>query len=183
MHRITLIAVFSLAIFTARTGTATADSAAEITKNAQAALANLYAKVPKSKELGGRAQAILVFPKVVKAGLGIGGQHGEGALFKAGKAAAFYDTSGASIGLQAGGQTYGYTLFFMNAKALEQLDKANGFEIGVGPSVVLMDEGKAKNLTTTTANDDIYAFIFDQKGAMAGLGIQGNKITRIHPKD
>jgi lipid-binding SYLF domain-containing protein len=73
-------------------------------------------------------------------------------------------------------------MFFMNDKALEQLDKANGFEVGVGPSVVMMDEGKAKSMTTTTAKDDIYAFIFGQKGLMAGIGIQGNKIDKINPK-
>jgi lipid-binding SYLF domain-containing protein len=162
--------------------TLAADSAAEMTKNAQTALAALYAKVPNAKVLGDRAEAILVFPKIIKAGLGIGAQHGEGALLKAGKAIGFYDTSGASFGLLAGGQTYGYALFFMNANALAQLDKADGFEVGVGPTVVLMDEGKAKNITTTTAREDVYAFIFDQKGAMAGVGIQGNKVTKIHPK-
>ena len=123
-----------------------------------------------------------MFPKVTKAGLGIGGQYGEGALLKGGKAVAYYKTTGASFGLQAGGQRYGYAMIFMNAKALEQLDNANGFEVGVGPSVVVVDEGMAKNVTTTTTKDDIYAFVFGQKGLMAGLGIQGNKITRITPK-
>jgi len=159
-----------------------ADSAAEISKNAQAALDSLYASVPGAKALGAKAVAILVFPKVTKAGLGIGGQHGDGALFKGGKTAAYYSTTGASIGLQAGAQTYGYAMFFMNDKALQQLDSANGFEVGVGPSVVVMDEGKAKNMTTTTMKDDIYAFIFGQKGLMAGLGIQGNKISKTNPK-
>ena len=117
-----------------------------------------------------------------KAGLGIGGQFGEGALFKGGKAIAFYNTTGVSTGLQAGAQQFGYALFFMNANAVAQLDKTEGFEVGVGPSVVVMDEGKAKSTTTTTMKDDIYAFIFGQKGLMAGLGVQGNKITKINPK-
>jgi lipid-binding SYLF domain-containing protein len=73
-------------------------------------------------------------------------------------------------------------MFFMNDKALQQLDKADGFEVGVGPTVVVMDEGKAKSMTTTTMKDDVYAFIFGQKGLMAGLGIQGNKISKINPK-
>ena len=157
------------------------EKAAELSKNSQAALAALYAKVPAAKALGAKAQAILVFPKVTKAGLGIGGQHGDGALLRGGKAVAYYSTSGASFGLQAGGQTYGYAMFFMNAKALEQLDVAKGFEVGVGPTVVVMDEGKAKSATTTTMNDDIYAFIFSQKGLMGGLGIQGNNIRKIDP--
>ena len=159
-----------------------ADKAAELSKDSQAALATLYAKVAAAKALGAKAQAILVFPKVTKAGLGIGGQHGDGTLLRGGKAVAYYSTSGASFGLQAGGQTYGYALFFMNAKALEQLDVAKGFEVGVGPTVVVMDEGKAKSTTTTTMNDDIYAFIFSQKGLMGGLGIQGNNIRKIDPK-
>ena len=159
-----------------------ADDAAEISKNAQASLASLYAKVPGAKALGAQAHAILVFPKVTKAGLGIGGQSGEGALIKGGKSVAYYRTTGASFGLQAGAQTYGYAMFFMNEKALQQLDKADGFEVGVGPSVVVMDEGMAKTSTTTTMKDDIYAFIFGQKGLMAGLGIQGNKISKINPK-
>ena len=159
-----------------------ADDAAEISKNAHAALESLYAKVAGAKALGAQAHAILVFPKVTKAGLGIGGQSGEGALLKGGKTVGYYRTTGASFGLQAGAQTYGYAMFFMNEKALAQLDKADGFEVGVGPSVVVMDEGKAKTSTTTTMKDDIYAFIFGQKGLMAGLGIQGNKISKINPK-
>ena len=156
--------------------------AAELAQESQAALKQLYAAAPLAKELGPKAHAILVFPKVTKAGLGIGGQYGEGALLKGGKAVAYYKTTGASFGLQAGGQRYGYAMIFMNAKALEQLDNANGFEVGVGPSVVLVDEGMAKTATTTTLKDDIYAFVFGQKGLMAGLGIQGNKITKITPK-
>ena len=158
------------------------DSVAEITKSSQDALASLYANVDGAKALGAKAHAVLVFPKVTKAGLGIGGQHGEGALLKDGKAIGFYKTTGASVGLQAGAQTYGYAMFFMNEAALKQLDNANGFEVGAGPSVVVMDEGKAKNATTTTMKDDIYAFVFGQKGLMAGLGIQGNKITKFEPK-
>ena len=157
-------------------------AATELAADSKAALQQLYANVPLAKELGLKAQAILVFPKVTKAGLGVGGQYGEGALLKGGTAVGYYKTTGASFGLQAGGQRYGYAMFFMNPKALEQLDNAKGFEVGVGPSVVLVDEGMAKTTTTTTLKDDIYAFVFGQKGLMAGLGIQGNKISRITPK-
>ncbi len=156
--------------------------AAKLTSAAQAALQQLYATAPLAKELGPKAHAILVFPKVTKAGLGMGGQYGEGALLKGETAVGYYKTTGASFGLQAGGQQYAYAMLFMNAKALEQLDNANGFEVGVGPSVVLVDEGMAKTTTTATLKDDIYAFVFGQKGLMAGLGIQGNKISKITPK-
>ena len=161
---------------------ATAASAAELSRDANQALKNLYAKVPAAKALGKKAKAVLVFPKVTKAGLGVGGQYGDGALLKGGKAVGYYNTTGVSSGLQAGAQQFGYAMFFMNDAALKSLDTAAGFEVGVGPTVVVMDEGKAKSTTTTTMKDDIYAFIFSQQGLMAGLGLQGNKITKINPK-
>jgi lipid-binding SYLF domain-containing protein len=159
--------------------TAIAATADELRRDGQAALNSLYAKNPGAKAVGKNAVAVLVFPGILKAGLGVGGQYGEGVLFKGGKAVGYYNTAGASVGLQAGGQKYGYALFFLNNETLKALDQANGFEIGVGPSVVVADEGMAKSTTTTTAQDKIYAFIFDQKGAMAALGLQGNRITKI----
>ena len=116
---------------------------------------------------------------MTKAGLIVGGQYGEGVLWRDGKAVSFYITAGASVGFQAGAQEFGYALFFMKDSALKALDTAQGFEVGVGPSIVVMDKGMAVSRTTTTMQDDIYAFIFDQRGLMAGLGIQGNKITKI----
>jgi lipid-binding SYLF domain-containing protein len=157
-------------------------AATELARDSQAALNQLTASIPLAKILAPNAHAILVFPKVTKAGLGIGGQYGEGALSKKGAAVAYYKTTGASFGLQAGGQQYGYAMFLMSQKALDALDAAKGFEVGVGPSVVMVDEGMAKTTTTTTLKDDIYAFVFGQKGLMAGLGIQGNKISKITPK-
>jgi lipid-binding SYLF domain-containing protein len=173
-----LAAIVSASLILAAGPALAADDAGELSKEANDALNSLYAQVDGAKALGAKAHAILVFPKVKKAGLGIGGQHGDGALIKNGKTVAYYSTSGGSFGLQAGVQTYGYAMFFMNPKALQELDKANGFEVGVGPSVVIMDEGMAKSSTTKTMKDDIYAFIFGQKGLMAGLGIQGNKIKK-----
>jgi len=176
------ISIFASAVLAFASQSAMAASASELSRDANASLQQLYASVPAAKALGANATAILVFPKVTKAGLGVGGQYGEGALLQKGKAVGYYSTAGASVGLQAGAQTFAYALFFMNANAQAQLDKADGFEVGVGPTVVVMDEGKAKTMTTTTAKDDIYAFIFGQKGLMAGLGVQGNKITKITPK-
>ena len=136
-------------------------------------------RTPGRRRSGKNAVAVLVFPSIVKAGVGIGGQYGEGVLFRGGKASAYYNTAGAAGGLQIGAQKYGYAMFFLSAETLKSLDKAEGFEVGVGPSVVIADEGFAKSTTTTTVKDKIYAFIFDQTGAMAGIGIQGNKITKI----
>ncbi len=150
---------------------AAAATAAELNREAQKALNALYAKNPGAKSIGKDAVAVLVFPSVVKAGLGIGGQYGEGVLYRSGKAVAYYNTAGASVGLQAGAQKYGYAMFFLSEDTLAYLDKSEGFEVGVGPSVVVADQGLAKSTTTTTVKDKIYAFIFDQKGAMYALGI------------
>ena len=108
-----------------------------------------------------------------------GAQYGEGVLRKGNKSVGYYNTVAASYGLQAGVQSFGYALFFMTEPALEYLDKSDGFELGVGPSIVVLDAGKAKTMTTTTMQNAIYAFIFDQRGLMAGMGLQGSKISRI----
>jgi lipid-binding SYLF domain-containing protein len=179
LRSLAIAATFSAAVALALPQPAAAASAAELNRDAQAALNSLYAKNPGAKSVGNKAVAVLVFPGIVKAGLGVGGQYGEGVLLRGGKATAYYNTAGASTGLQIGAQKYGYALFFLSEDTLKYLEKSEGFEVGVGPSVVIADEGFAKSTTSTTVKDKIYAFIFDQKGAMAGLGIQGNKITKI----
>jgi len=155
-----------------------ADNAA-LERDARKAYQKLVATVPAAKSLSSTAVGILVFPKITKAGFVVGGQTGDGVLFRGGKAVGFYNTSGASYGMQAGAQQYGYAMFLMNEKALNSLTANEGFEVGVGPSIVVMDEGMGKTTTNKTATEDIYAFIFSQKGLMAGLGLQGNKITRL----
>lgn len=161
---------------------AAAADAAELSKAAHTELNALYAKAPAAKALGERAKAILVFPGITKGGLVVGGQYGEGVLIQAGKTVGYYNTVGASVGLQAGVEKYGYAMFFMTDKALESFHSVKGFEVGVGPSVVVVDEGMAKNASTTTMKDDIYAFIFSQKGLMADVSLQGTKITKIDKK-
>lgn len=159
-----------------------ADSAAEIDRDVDAALQRLYSSSPTALELSKVATGILIYPDIIKAGLVIGGQYGEGALRVRGKTVGYYNTVAASYGLQAGAQSFGYAMFFMTDEALDFLRNSDGWEIGVGPTVVVVDEGVAKTLTTTTAKEDIYAFIFHQEGLMAGLGIQGSKISRITPE-
>jgi len=158
---------------------AIAETAAEIDRDVDSALLKLYAKTPAAKELSKVAKGILVFPDVVKAGLIVGAQYGKGALRVGGTTVGYYNTVAGSYGLQAGAQKFGYALFFLTKSALDYLSKSAGWEIGVGPSVVVVDAGLARSLTTTTAKSEIYAFFFDQKGLMAGLGLQGSKITKI----
>ena len=156
-----------------------AATAAELNRNGSAVLAKLYKGVPKAKELADNAKGVLVFPSIVKAGFMVGGLFGEGVLLKEGKPVAYYNTVAASYGYQVGVQKYGYAMFLMNDKALEYLDKSDGWEVGTGPSIVVLDHGAAGGLSTTSARDDVYAFIFNQQGVMAGLGLQGTKITKI----
>ena len=160
---------------------AVAASARQIDADASQALRTLYATHPNAKELGQRAKAILIFPKIYKGGLLIGGQSGDGALRVGGRTVGYYNISAASFGLQAGGQRFSYALFFMTDSALNYLEKSDGWAIGSGPSVVVMDKGAAASATSTSLTQDVYAFPFGQKGLMAGLGLEGSKITRIHP--
>lgn len=160
-----------------------AGSAAEIDRDVNYALNKLYESTPAARTLAAKAKGILVFPSIVKAGFMVGAQYGSGgALRVKGRTVGYYNSVAASYGLQAGVQSFGYALFFMSKDAMNYLNRSEGWEIGVGPSIVIVDEGVARSLTTTTAKEDVYAFIFDQKGLMAGLGIQGSKISRIYPE-
>lgn len=161
---------------------ARAESAAIIEKNSRDALALLKKNSAPARDLAGEAAGILVFPKIIKGGLIVGGEYGEGALFKGNAVSQYYSTAAASFGLQAGLQTYGYAMYFMNDEALKYLDNSDGWEIGTDPNVVVVDKGAGTSLTTTSAKKDVYVFFFDQKGLMAGLTIEGSKITEINPE-
>jgi lipid-binding SYLF domain-containing protein len=178
-RRIGLLAVALAMTLTTIAGPALAGSAAEIDRDVTAALANLYASTPGARQLGRQAKAVLVFPHIAKAGFLLGAQYGEGALRKGNKTLGYYNSAAASYGLQAGVQRFGYALFLMSDSAVRYLDTSGGFELGSGPSLVILDAGAAKALTTTTLQKDMYAVFFDQKGLMAGLGLQGSKISRI----
>lgn len=156
-----------------------AATAEDLDKDAAQALQTLYKLNPTAQALSKNARAVLVFPKIIKAGLVFGGSYGEGVLLKGGTNSGYYNTVTASWGLQAGGESYGYVVFLMSEKAVKYLDKTNGWEFGVGPTIVAVNEGVAKNLSTSTLKDDAYAFIFDQQGLMASLSLEGTKISRI----
>ncbi len=185
MKRISILVVaIALLFWSVRlggAGTLIGPSAADIDRDVTFALEKLLEHTPQARELFPQAKGVLVFPSIVKAGFVFGAQYGNGALRAGGKSIGYYNSTAASYGLQAGVQMFGYALFFMNDDAVAYLDKSDGWEIGTGPSVVVFDEGLAKSFSTTTIQHDIYAFFFDQKGLMAGIGLQGSKITRIHP--
>lgn len=160
-----------------------AGSAAKIDRDARSALQLLYDTNPGAKTLSKKAKSIMVFPDIVKGGFMVGGQYGEGALLKGNKTVGYYKTVEVSYGLQAGAQKYGYAMFFMNDSAVAYLEKSSGWEVGTGPTVVIVDEGLSKSMSSTTLQDDIYVFFFDQSGLMAGLGLKGTKISKFNPDE
>ena len=162
-------------------GLALAASASEIDRNATQALSKLYKTTPGAKALGDKSKAILIFPSIVKGGFVVAGQFGDGALRQRGRTVGYYRSLAASYGFQAGAQSFGYVLFFMDDASLVYLNKSGGWELGTGPSLVVLDKGFGKNVSTTTMQKGVYAFIFNQKGLMGGVGIQGSKITKINP--
>jgi lipid-binding SYLF domain-containing protein len=176
-----LTAVFALAtaLSLGAAGVAQAATAEDLDKDSTQAVQNLTKSNATAAAIARKARAVLVFPNIVKAGLVFGGAYGEGTLMKDGRVVQYYNSVTGSWGLQAGAQSYGYVVFLMNKKAVDYLEKSDGWEIGVGPTVVVVDEGVAKNLSTSTLKDDAYAFIFDQQGLMAGISIEGTKVSRI----
>jgi lipid-binding SYLF domain-containing protein len=158
-----------------------AASAIELDVDSQAALQKLYSASDKARQLGAKARAILVFPKITKAGLVIGGQGGEGAMLADGQTVNYYRIRAASFGLQAGAQTFSYALFFITQSALDYLDRSDGWAVGSGPSLVIADKGVAKTLNTTTLTQDVYAVPFGMHGLMAGLGMEGSRISKFTP--
>jgi lipid-binding SYLF domain-containing protein len=158
-----------------------APSASNIDSSSRAALSALYSQNAAARALGEKAIAVLVFPDIRKGAFIVGAQYGFGALFRRDRTVGYYRTGAASYGFQAGVKKFGYALFFMSQAGLNFLDTSGGWAIGTGPSLVVVDQGLARSLTTTTLRSDVYAFVFDQQGLMGGMGIEGSKITRITP--
>jgi lipid-binding SYLF domain-containing protein len=169
-------AAFCLGGFSLEAHAATSE---DLDKDAAQTLQALFKMNPTAETISKKAKATLVFPKLVKAGLIFGGSYGEGVLMRSAMANAYYNSVSASWGWQAGAETYAYVVFLMSDKAVNYLDESKGWELGVGPTVVAVNEGVARNLSTTTLQDDAYAFIIDQQGLMASLSIEGTKISRI----
>ncbi|MBV7476171.1 YSC84-related protein [Pseudomonas sp. PDM31] len=159
--------------------TAGAATAEDLNADSKQALQGLFKANPAAENIARQAKAVLVFPKIIKAGLVFGGSYGEGVLMKGTQVVDYYNSVSGSWGLQAGAQSYGYAVFLMSDKAVKYVAETKGWEIGVGPTVVVVDEGVSKNLSSSTLKEDAYAFIFDQQGLMAGVSIEGTKISLI----
>ena len=176
-----LLALFLLAC-TLQPTDVHAESIAKIEADARAALSDLYAKNAQARTLGKKAYGVLVFPGITKGGFIFAGQYGTGALISPHQSTRYYNSVAASAGLQAGVKKFAYAIFFMNKHSLRHLHGQGGWSIGSAPGVVFVDTGVADSLTTTELKDDIYVYFFNHKGLMAGIDLEGSKITRIHPK-
>lgn len=158
-----------------------AASAAEIDREVDKTLA-AFQKIDGAKAYLGIAKGALVFPKVYKAGIGVGGEYGEGALRVGGKSVAYYSTAAASIGFQLGAQAKSIVILFTNESALRKFRESKGWEVGVDGSVALVDIGAGKAVDTTTIKDPVIGFIFGQKGLMYNLTLEGSKFTKLDKK-
>jgi lipid-binding SYLF domain-containing protein len=169
-----------LAVMTLPT-TARAASPAEIDFSVDSTLHEFFYKVRGARELVGRSAGVLVFPTVIKAGFGIGGEYGEGALLQRGRTVDYYNTISASIGFQLGAQARSVIIVFMTPEALHAFRRVNGWKVGVDGSVALITVGAGASVDTTRIVDPIVGFIFDGKGLMYNLTLEGSKISRINP--
>ena len=171
----TLISAF-LFIFAT---TVSAASKEEINAEVRETLKNFQKQTSAGHELSKKASGMLVFPSVIKAGIGIGGEFGEGALLVKGKTVAYYNVAAGSIGFQLGAQARSQIILFMNDKVLGEFRKSEGWKAGVDGSVALATLGAGGAIDTETAKQPIIGFIFSNKGLMYNLTFEGSKITRI----
>lgn len=160
-------------------GSVSAASKEEIDAEVRQALQNFRKHTSAGAELAKKASGVLIFPSVIKAGIGIGGEFGEGALLVKDKTVAYYNLASASIGFQLGAQARSQIVLFMNDKVLGEFRKSEGWKAGVDGSVALVTLGAGGSIDTETAKQPIIGFIFSNKGLMYNLTFEGSKITRI----
>jgi lipid-binding SYLF domain-containing protein len=177
--RIIVALVLCTVLGVAQPSAALAASRDEIDAKVQEAIGNFYKQTSAGKRLAQKAAGMLVFPEVLKAGIGVGGEYGEGALLIKGKTSAYYSTAAASIGFQLGAQVKSQVILFMNPKVLENFRKSQGWKAGVDGSVALATLGAGGELSTDTIKQPIIGFIFSNKGLMYNLTFEGSKITRL----
>jgi lipid-binding SYLF domain-containing protein len=159
-----------------------ARTAQEINASVNACLERFYKQVKGGKEMAAKAKGILVMPNVVKAGLIVGGEYGEGALRVGGKTVSHYNLASGSVGLQIGGQAKDFVILFMTDEVLKQFQTSKGWEVGLDGNVALVTIGGGERVDFSKMNDPIIGFVFDVKGLMADISLKGAKFTKINPK-
>src|SRR4249920_196440 len=170
---------FALLATVAAPQTAGAASAVQINADANATLQSFVAQNPSARELGRKAAGFLVFPSVIKAGIGLGGEYGEGVLIIKGNPAGYYNLLSASFGFQLGFQSRSVIIMFMTEKSLAGFRNADRWKFGVDGSIVLVTVGAGGAIDTDTVTRPIIAFVLDPQGLMYNLSLEGSKISRI----
>ena len=158
-----------------------AATAAEIDQEANATLHSFVNQTPGARELANKAAGILVFPSVVKAGFGFGGEYGEGIMLNQQRVVGYYNLISASFGFQLGVQERSVIIMFMTRDALDQFDRIAGWKVGVDGSVAIITVGIGGSIDTDKITQPVIGFIIDQKGLMYNLTLEGSKISRINP--
>ncbi len=178
------IALLAAAVLmvSAAAGVAFAKTAGEIDASVNASLDRFYKQVKGGKELAGKAKGVLVLPGVVKAGLIVGGEYGEGALRVGGKTVSYYNLAAGSVGFQIGGEAKDIIMMFMTDAALKQFQASKGWEVGVDGNIALVNIGGGERVDFTKLNEPIIAFVFDVKGLMADISLKGAKLTKVQKK-
>jgi len=178
----TAVALMSMACLIGLPSAALADAAAERTEidgKVDTALAKLHETVPGSQQVEKQAYGVLVFPDVFRAGIGIGGEYGKGALRVQGKSVAYYSTGGASIGLQLGAETRSMVFMFMTTEALQNFQQSSGWDVGGDASVALVDVGASGTVDASRLSKPVIAFVFGNSGLMGSLSLEGTKVSKL----
>lgn len=182
MNRRSVLPALALAIFglaAAAPGPGQALDRGEMKAKADKTLALLAKSEPVTKEMIEKAHGVLIFPEILKAGVLVGGAGGNGVLRVDGKVDGYYRSAAVSYGLQFGVSKFGYVMFLMDEASLKYVRDTAGWEVGVGPSIIVADKGFGSKMSSSTMQDGIYVFFVDQAGFFAGGGIEGSKISRI----
>ncbi len=177
--RLTLNLLVAACLFAAAPGVALAATAAEIDAEANEALAAFRDEVDGADAFLGKAAGYLVFPRVIKVGIGIGGETGEGALRIGGETVDYYRTTAGSFGLQLGAQAKSIVIAFMTTEALQKFRDSSGWKVGVDGSVAIIDIGAGKTIDTQNVKDPVVGFVFNSKGLMYNLTLEGSKFTKL----
>jgi lipid-binding SYLF domain-containing protein len=159
--------------------TTTSSERTDIDARALTAMDELFRTTPAAKSLADSSAGVLVFPSVTQGGLIIGGQYGQGVMFKGGRSDGYYNIAGGSLGLQAGAETFSQAYFFTTPAALKTFEDSKGFEVGAGLDFAVADIGASGDISTSTLQKPLIVFVWGQQGLMAGVKVEGQKITRL----
>jgi lipid-binding SYLF domain-containing protein len=173
------IALSAVLLLMAASAPGDAGTAGEINAGVNATLDRIYRQIPGTHALANRAAGVLVFPTVIKAGIGVGGEYGEGAMRVGGKTAGYYNTISASVGFQLGAQAKSVIIMFMTGDALASFQRIDGWKVGVDGSIALITVGAGGSFDSEKVTSPVVGFILDNKGLMYNLTLEGSKISRI----